>query len=990
MAAVEGAPAGGGAPEPIPGNAAAPPTYGGSEPGVPASGRLEAAEERIREAERRAEEAERRAETAERRAEEAELRARGKSDSAAETSGGTPERAMVPGGSRPAGAETQPRAPALPGLGPAWARPPAWAWVPGGLMDIPEGVPEDVYKFFMLRDKAMNVLGEGITIADMTRPEQPLVYANAGFCRMTGYSLEEAVGRNCRFLQGAETKPEQLEELRRAIREGRSCKVEIMNYKKTGEPFMNHLSLNPIYGGSGQLTHFVGIQMDVTELCARKVAEAQARAEAGVAEAATKAKSQFLARMSHEIRTPLNGMIAVGQLLAETKLSPAQDDLVSTIRSSGESLLTLISDILDFSRIEAKKISLRLQNFDLQGVIESAFELSGFQAAKKRLQMAYTIAESCPAEILGDPNRLRQVLLNLLMNAVKFTDVGEVVLEVWAEELTTTATGSQATSSEDLLQAEREQLESDALKGRKAFRVHFSVKDTGIGISRDGLRLLFRSFSQVDDSPTRKYGGSGLGLAISQRLCEAMGGTMWAESEGPGCGSKFQCTVHAYCGGATMKRKPSVLSLSNLHKCSSNSMLEEAWAVPPPQEGHVGALQVAVGEDRQAAASPGAEGAVGGSLRASKRRRTDSSPEGTQPSGGQVKIPSLHGEVPEAPTDLRGKSVLLVEGHAKVRQVLAVALRRRGLSVHAAATPEDALVFLGAASVKSTGPSLDFLVCDSSHKLILEAVSQAPESLRRNLRLVMFTWPSQDQANHTGVDPRTGIRSGTGEWRLPSGAVARGDSAACDDATPLCPHLYLQRPIRQRRLIIAMQEGLPELTNSNGMGGEAAPGMSAPGKLTAAAPDAQAGKARAEVAPPRELRVLIAEDNAINMKVALKVLKRLGQNNVVTCQDGQFALEELCKRKGPSAFDLVLTDLHMPRMGGMDLFMAMKERWSEPEHARVPVVAITADAFEETQRRCLSAGFAQCLTKPFRVEELSKLLRGLAGDAPALTGPPGT
>ena len=385
----------------------------------------------------------------------------------------------------------------------------------------------------------------------------------------------------------------------------------------------------------------------------------------------------------------------------------------------------------------------------------------------------------------------------------------------------------------------------------------------------------------------------------------------------------------------------------------------------------------------------GAEGGLGGSLRGSKRRRVDSSPDSTQPNGGQVKIPSLHGEVPEAPTDLRGKSVLLVEGHAKVRQVLAVALRRRGLSVHAAATPEDALVFLGAAAVKSTGPSLDFLVCDSSHKLILEAVSRAPESLLRSMRLVMFTWPSQDQAGHTGVDPRTGIRSGTGEWRLPSGAAARGDSTVCGDAPPLCPHLYLQRPIRQRRLIIAMQEGLPELTNSNGMGGEAAPGKGAPGQLTAAVPDAQAGKARGAVAPSRELRVLIAEDNAINMKVALKVLKRLGQNNVVTCQDGQFALEELCKREGPSAFDLVLTDLHMPRMGGMDLLMAIKERWSEPEHARVPVVAITADAFEETQQRCLSAGFAQCLTKPFRVEELSKLFHGLAGDAPALTGPPG-
>merc|ERR1719321_1909128 len=213
---------------------------------------------------------------------------------------------------------------------------------------------------------------------------------------------------------------------------------------------MNHLSLNPIYGGTGQLTHFVGIQMDVTELCARK---------------------------SHEIRTPLNGMIAVGQLLAETKLSPAQDDLVSTIRSSGESLLTLISDILDFSRIEAKKISLRLQSFDLQG--------------------AYTIAESCPPEVLGDPNRLQQVLLNLLINAVKFTDVGEVVMEVWAEELprNTTTTTTTTHSSEEMLKAEREQLREDMLKGRKAYLVHFKVRDTGIGISRDGLRLLFRSFS---------------------------------------------------------------------------------------------------------------------------------------------------------------------------------------------------------------------------------------------------------------------------------------------------------------------------------------------------------------------------------------------------------------------------------------------------------------------------------------------------------------
>ena len=799
---VEVAEAQGGAEPPPPPSAAA---------GAGSGSSLEEAERRAEAAERRAYEAERRAEVAEQRAWEAERRALGGTAGASAEEPGSGDGAAVVVSPRPP--VVRARTTALPG--PAWARPPAWAWVPGGLMDIPEGVPEDVYKFFMLRDKAMNVLGEGITIADMTRPEQPLVYANAGFCRMTGYSLEEAVGRNCRFLQGGETKPEQLEVLRRAIREGRSCKVEIMNYKKTGEPFMNHLSLNPIYGGTGQLTHFVGIQMDVTELCARKSAEAQARAEAGVAEAATKAKSQFLARMSHEIRTPLNGMIAVGQLLAETKLSPAQDDLVSTIRSSGESLLTLISDILDFSRIEAKKISLRLQNFDLQGVIESAFELAGFQAAKKRLQMAYTIAESCPPEVLGDPNRLQQVLLNLLINAVKFTDVGEVVMEVWAEELPRTEGSLTTTNSEDLLQAEREQLREDTLKGRKAYLLHFSVKDTGIGISRDGLRLLFRSFSQVDDSPTRKYGGSGLGLAISQRLCEAMGGTMWAESDGPGCGSTFQCTVHAHCGGPALKK---ALSLSNIHSCSNMTMLEGAWALPPPLAPAAeapGPVANGAGDGKwgQAAPAPGAGGDGGSEGRGVKRPRGNSEGE-AGPSGGQngqVKMPSLHGALPETSTDLKGKSALLVEGHAKVRQVLAVALRRRGLLVHAAATPEEALILIGAAAVgggEASGmfPSLDFLVCDSSHKLILEAVASAPDSLLRSLRLVMFTWPSPEQEGCK--EDRTGIRSGTGEWRLLSGAEKPGGYTACD--VPLrCPHIFLQRPIRQRRLLIAMQEGLP-------------------------------------------------------------------------------------------------------------------------------------------------------------------------------------
>merc|ERR1719359_421055 len=319
--------------------------------------------------------------------------------------------------------------------------------------------------------------------------------------------------------------------------------------------------------------------------------------------------------------------------------------------------------------------------------------------------------------------------------------------------------------------------------------------------------------------------------------------------------------------------------------------------------------------------------------------------------------------------------------------MLAVALRRRGLSVHSTSTPEEALVFIGAASVGYSGmfPCLDFLVCDSSHKIILETVAKGPESLLRNIRLVLFTWPSQEQKG-LGEEDRTGIRAGTGEWRLLSGVEKPGDYTACD--VPIrCAHISLQRPIRQRRLIIAMQEGLPlpsDATSGKDTGSlRGKMSTNGIGKMILEGPGKPSlkvlpGSAEAAATPPRDLRLLLAEDNTINMKVCLRVLKRLGQSNVVTCEDGQFALQELCKRGGPSAFDLILTDLHMPRTGGMDLLSQIKKRWGGPEHSCVPVVAVTADAFEETQQRCLAAGFSRCLAKPFRVEEFSKLLSKLS------------
>ncbi len=339
---------------------------------------------------------------------------------------------------------------------------------------------------------------------------------NPGAEQLFGYTAQEAIGRNIYDLHS------KLDQLRsestqygEEIKSGRRIRAITQRTRKDGSLVDVEMSGVPVMVEGKQLGNIL-IYHDITEL-------ARARREA---ELANQAKSAFLATMSHEIRTPMNAIIGMSGLMLDTQLNPEQREYAEIIRSSGDALLTIINDILDFSKIEAGKMEIENQPLDLRETVEGALDLVATRAAEQGLDLAYQFDANVPQTIVGDATRLRQILLNLLSNAVKFTEKGEVVLNVTTndERRTTNPTLSLVNRPSSVV-------------------LHFSLRDTGIGIAPAQLARLFQSFSQADASTARKYGGTGLGLAISKRLTELMGGTMWAESAGKGHGSTFHFTI---------------------------------------------------------------------------------------------------------------------------------------------------------------------------------------------------------------------------------------------------------------------------------------------------------------------------------------------------------------------------------------------------------------------------------------------------------------
>jgi PAS domain S-box-containing protein len=366
----------------------------------------------------------------------------------------------------------------------------------------------------------LDQIDDGCAVVDL---RGNVLFVNDAFCRMFGFEKPRILGRSFKELQHPDRHAQTLDIFSTVYRTGRP--VRSYEYQVTPSSLFVEQSISLERDASGRPVAFLSIFRDCT---ARKQAEDAAARAREAAESANRAKSEFLANMSHEIRTPMNGIIGMTALALDGPLAPAQAECLEMIRSQAGSLLTIVNDILDFSKIESRRVELESLPFTLAHAVDEVVKPLAVRAREKGISLGSTIAASVPARIVGDPVRLKQILINVIGNAVKFTEAGSVALDISVEQ------------GEDQPQT-----------------LHLRVVDTGIGIPPDKVTAIFEPFRQVDGSMTRRFGGTGLGLAIASTLAELMGGGIKVDSA-PGRGSTFDITIPAVAAPASVRTESAV------------------------------------------------------------------------------------------------------------------------------------------------------------------------------------------------------------------------------------------------------------------------------------------------------------------------------------------------------------------------------------------------------------------------------------------------